>query len=199
MARPAAQRLSTPVSATPPTVVGWQAVGNGLSGAGANPRVFQLVKDTAGNLYAGGSFTGGLSKWTGSGDWATLGNGVGGGSYPWVYALGLDESATPDELYVGGAFTKVNGTATNSPMLAKVTTDTGTWTAIPGVSSTSVEASDGVEEIAVESSSARSSGCRPTSATDSKRGSSRTRSTGQPPRPRAPTWISRIGIIGWSA
>lgn len=132
-------------SAVNGNIPGWSAVGGGLTGTN-NPRVFSLVRDSAGYLYAGGSFNGGLSRVSNSAgaSWSPFASGVSGGSYPWVFSLAVD-SATPNNLFVGGAFT-------TPTYLRKIDTSTGNPTTLPSIAA-GTYSYDGVEEIAVISNS----------------------------------------------
>ena len=97
--------IAAPVRATDPA---WSALGTGMN----NNAVFALVTDSAGNLYAGGSFTtaGGTSanyvaKWNGT-SWSALGTGMN----TWVTALATDSAGN---LYAGGLFTTAGGAPAN--------------------------------------------------------------------------------------
>ncbi|MCH8477132.1 MAG: hypothetical protein LAT56_04215 [Wenzhouxiangella sp.] len=99
----------------------WSAIGSGM-GNGVNNTVNALAVSGS-DLDVGGSFTqvncatsvlscdgivaNRVARWNGS-TWSAIGsgggNGVGGGSLPWVYAL----SVSGDDLYVGGNFTQAN-------------------------------------------------------------------------------------------
>jgi len=94
---------------------GWTNLGSGLVGIACpdcSPNVNTLVFDTAGNLYAGGSFTSSgdllvdcVATWNGS-QWSALGSGV---DDP-VNSLALDKTG---HLYVGGAFTTAGNKASS--------------------------------------------------------------------------------------
>ena len=98
----------------------WSALGNGM-----NADVYALALDSAGNLYAGGSFTsaGGtpanrIAEWDGSA-WLPLGSGMDAE----VYALATDGRGY---LYAGGNFTSAGGETVNR--VAKW--DGTAWTAL---------------------------------------------------------------------
>lgn len=85
----------------------WSALGDGF-----NNTVFALTVDSAGNLYAGGTFTlsgattvNRLAKWDGN-SWSTVGTGINGA----VYALAADSSGS---VYVGGDFSTAGGVPAN--------------------------------------------------------------------------------------
>ncbi len=93
----------------------WSALGSGIGGT-SWPYVYALALDGSGKLYAGGEFTtaGGVSAnriamWDGT-SWSALGSGIGGTSWPYVYALTLDGSGN---LYAGGEFTTAGGVSAN--------------------------------------------------------------------------------------
>lgn len=93
----------------------WAPLGSGMINAGGSYTdigVYALATDSAGNLYAGGTFAKAgsvtarrVAKWDGS-DWSALGAGLGSASSYYdgaiVYALALDAAGN---LYAGGKFT----------------------------------------------------------------------------------------------
>lgn len=88
----------------------WAALGTGA----ASTTVFALAFDRAGNLYAGGTFTGmggvattaGLAKWNGSA-WSSIGSAAGGGAS--VVALVADPAT--GYVYAAGSFLTLGGVA----------------------------------------------------------------------------------------
>lgn len=89
----------------------WSALGTGVSGVNA------LALDSAGNLYAGGSFVaaGGVvvnnvAKWNGA-SWSGFGSGLNAGVNNVVDALAVDSSGN---LYAGGSFTTAGGASAAS-------------------------------------------------------------------------------------
>jgi hypothetical protein len=96
----------------------WSALGPGITARSSYPGayVYALAASET-NLYAGGCFTtaGGaaatnIAKWNGRA-WSSLGSGIGGTYYPFVYVYALAVSGT--DLYAGGYFTTAGGTAAN--------------------------------------------------------------------------------------
>ncbi len=88
----------------------WSNMTNGLGSGGGGEAVYALAFDSAGTLYAGGSFDGGPSlfaKWDGT-NWIDLGfSGMNGG---YIHALAADGAGA---VYVGGSFTQANWSTAN--------------------------------------------------------------------------------------
>ena len=91
----------------------WSALGSGIYDAAYNDKVFALVCDTNGNLYAGGTYltaggvtAGGIAKWNGSA-WSALGSGMD----KRVLSLVCDSFGN---LYAGGVFSSAGGVSANS-------------------------------------------------------------------------------------
>lgn len=82
----------------------WEGIGSGWSGIMGN-RVFTLVSDASGTLYAGGTFQ--ISRWDGS-TWVVFGPSS-------VYSIVFDASGN---LYAGGGFSSINSN-TSLARLAK--------------------------------------------------------------------------------
>jgi hypothetical protein len=99
----------------------WTPLGNGVSG-GLFTVIWALTvfdDGTGPALYAGGEFTTAgdvaanhLAKWDGA-RWSPLGNGVGGGSQPDVFALTVFDDGTGFALYAGGRFTTAEDVTAN--------------------------------------------------------------------------------------
>ena len=113
----------------------WHALGSGMGSSSSYPQTFALcVYDdgTGPALYAGGYFTtaGGvwaynIARWK-NGAWQALGNGMGGGSNPHVFALYVYDDGTGPALYAGGSFTSADGVAANH--IARF--ENGAWQAL---------------------------------------------------------------------
>lgn len=110
-----------------PSSGAWSAMGTGPTGGG----VYTLAVGTAGNIYAGGTFTdmGGvantrfIARWNiSTGLWTSIGTTAGGSA---VYALAL---APAGVLYAGGNFTTIGGTA--AARIASLNIGTGAWSAM---------------------------------------------------------------------
>jgi hypothetical protein len=99
----------------------WAPLGTGVSG-GIFPVVWALTwfdDGTGPALYAGGEFTmagdvaaNHIAKWDGT-QWSPLGNGVGGGTQPDVFALTVFDDAAGSGLYAGGRFTTAEDVTAN--------------------------------------------------------------------------------------
>src|SRR5690606_21286078 len=99
----------------------WSPLGVGMNHMVRALTVFDDGSGGGPALYAGGEFTsaGGVStrfiaKWDGS-SWSPLGEGLGGGDLPRVFALTVlaDGSGGGPALYAGGDFTIAGGVAAN--------------------------------------------------------------------------------------
>lgn len=111
-----------------PSTAAWSACGTGAAVGGV---VRTLAVGTAGNIYAGGSFTsmGGvantrfIARWNVStGAWASIGTTAGGTA---IYVLAI---APAGVLYAGGDFTTIGGTA--ATRIASLNIGTGAWSAM---------------------------------------------------------------------
>ena len=121
-----AQTSTAQSSATPSLLLG---IGTGINLFSINGSVSSLTTDSAGNVYAGGSFTiaGGvaanrIAKWNAAtSTWAAMGTGMNGS----VSSLTTDSAGN---VYAGGSFTTAGGVAAN--YIAKWNAATSTWTAM---------------------------------------------------------------------
>lgn len=97
----------------------WSTLAGGITDAVyGNPAIYALAFDSAGNLYAGGQFSGvggvpasNIAKWNGS-SWSSLAAGIASSNkYCAVKALAIDGN---DQLYAGGCFTRAGTVAAKS-------------------------------------------------------------------------------------
>ncbi len=123
-------KSSNGVKSTSPAAPPWTAMGTGMDGDDdKTTEVKALTTDSAGNVYAGGSFTiaGGvaanyIAKWNAAtSTWQAMGTGMSGS----VTALTTDSSGN---VYAGGIFSAAGGVSAN--YIAKWNAATSTWTAM---------------------------------------------------------------------
>jgi hypothetical protein len=87
--------------------------------------VYAVMRNDAGELFAGGAFPGGVARWTGAG-WEPVGGGVSlAGSLGMGSGVVSDFTMHRGDLYVTGCFSHVNGGSTSAQSVARWTG--GSW------------------------------------------------------------------------